>query len=54
MAHSVAHTGVGVEDDLAGGVIDQPDRQEQGQLTATGLGELTPAQAGSNEVKLGL
>ena len=54
MTHSLLHPGIGVEDDLAGRVIDQSDREQQGQLTATGLGDLTAAQAGPDEVQLGL
>ena len=42
----VLHAGVGVEDDLAGGVVDQPDRERHRQLAAAGLGELTAAEPG--------
>jgi hypothetical protein len=53
MADGVLHAGVGIDDHLAGRVIDKPDRQRHGQLTSSGFGELPAAQAGSDEVQLG-
>jgi len=44
--------GVGVEDDVPGGVVDQPDRQRHDQLAAAGLGQLPAAQPGLDEVEL--
>ena len=53
MADGVLHAGVGVDDHLAGRVIDKPDRQRHGQLTSSGFGELPAAEAGPDEVQLG-
>ena len=49
-----ADGGVGVEDDLPGGVVDQPDRQRHDQLTTAGLGQLAAAQPGPDEMELSL
>ena len=43
--------GVGVEDDVAGGVVDQPDGQRGDQLTAAGLGHDPAAQPGPDEMQ---
>jgi hypothetical protein len=50
----LAHAGVGIERDSAGGVIDQPDGQAHGELPAPGLGEQSALQSGADEVQLGL
>ncbi len=39
-----ADGGVGVADDVAGGVVDQPDRQRGDELAAAGLGQDAAAQ----------
>jgi len=44
--------GVGVEDDVPGGVVDQPDRQRHDELAAAGLGQLPAAQPGLDEMQL--
>ena len=49
-----ADGGVGVEDDVPGGVVDQPDGQRHDQLAAAGLGQLPAAQPGPDEMELGL
>ena len=54
MRHGAADSGVGVEDDVAGGVVDQPDRQRHDQLAAAGLGQLPAAQPGLDEMELSL
>ena len=46
--------GVGVEDDVPGGVVDQADGQRHDELAAAGLGELPAAQPGPDEMELGL
>ena len=46
--------GVGVEDDVPGGVVDQPDRQRGDQLAAAGLGDDPAAQPGPDEMEFGL
>ena len=38
VAQRVLHGGVGVEHHVAGGVVDQPDRQWHDELAAAGLG----------------
>ena len=43
--------GVGVEDDVAGGVVGRPDRQRGDQLPAAGLGQDPAAQPGSDEMQ---
>ena len=53
MADGVLHPVVGVEDDLAGGVVDEPDGQGHHELASAGLGQLAAAQAGLDEVQLG-
>jgi hypothetical protein len=45
--------GVGVEDDVTGGVVDQPDGQRGDQLGAAGLGDDPAAKPGSDEVQFG-
>jgi hypothetical protein len=42
------HAGVGIKRDLVGGVVDQPDRQPDGQLAAGGLGEDAALQPGAD------
>ena len=54
VAEGVLHALVGVEDDSAGGVVDEPDRERYLELAAAGLRELPAAQAGADEVQLGL
>ena len=44
--------GVGVEDDVPGGVVGQPDGQRHDQLAAAGLGEDPAAQPGPDEMEL--
>ncbi|HEX6527114.1 MAG TPA: hypothetical protein VF070_44940, partial [Streptosporangiaceae bacterium] len=44
--------GVGVEDDVPGGVVDQADRQRHDELAAAGLGQLPAAQPGPDEMEL--
>ena len=44
--------GVGIEDDVPGGVVGQADRERHDQLAAAGLGQLTAAQPGLDEVEL--
>ncbi|MDT5000440.1 MAG: hypothetical protein QOK12_2545 [Mycobacterium sp.] len=46
-----AHGGVGVEDDSAGAVVDQPDRQWGDQFTAAGLGQHPAAQPSFDEMQ---
>jgi hypothetical protein len=46
------HAGVGVEHDVAGAVIDQPDRQRRDQLAAAGLGQHPTTEPGLDEVQL--
>ena len=43
--------GVGVEDDVPGGVVDQADRQRDDQLAAAGLGDDPAAQPGPDEMQ---
>ena len=47
-----ADGGVGVEDDVPGGVVDQPDGQRGDQLAAAGLGHDPAAQPGPDEMEL--
>ena len=54
MRHGAADGGVGVQDDVAGGVVDQADRQRHDQLAAAGLGQLPAAQPGPDEMELSL
>ena len=44
--------GVGVEDDVAGGVVDKPHGQRGDQFPAAGLGQDAAAQPGSDEMQL--
>jgi len=44
----------GIEHNLAGRVIDEPDGQRDGEFASPGFGELAAAQAGPDEVQLGL
>src|SRR5262249_54457053 len=44
--------GVGVEDDVPGGVVDQADGQRHDELAAAGLGDLPAAQPGPDEMQL--
>ena len=44
--------GVGVEDDVPGGIVDQADRQRHDELAAAGLGQLPAAQPGPDEMEL--
>ena len=46
--------GVGVEDDVPGGVVDQADGQRHDQLAAAGLGQDPAAQPGPDEMELSL
>ena len=46
--------GVGVEDDVPGGVVDQADGQRHDQLAAAGLGDDPAAQPGPDEMELSL
>ena len=46
--------GVGVEDDVPGGVVGQPDGQRGDQLAAAGLGDDPAAQPGPDEMELSL
>jgi hypothetical protein len=48
-----ADGGVGVEDDVTGGVVDQADGQRHDELAAAGLRQLPAAQAGLDEMELG-
>jgi hypothetical protein len=48
----VLHGGVGVEDDVPGGVVDQPDGQWGDQFAAAGFGQHAAAQAGFDEMEL--
>jgi hypothetical protein len=50
----LADAGVGIEHDVAGGVIDQPDGQAHGELPAPGLGQDPALQPRADEVQLGL
>jgi hypothetical protein len=38
---------------VTGGVVDQPDRQPDGQFAAGGFGEDAALQAGADEVQFG-
>ena len=44
--------GVGIEHDMVGRVIDEPDRERHLELTPPCLGQDAPAQAGADEVEL--
>ena len=46
--------GVGVEDDVPGGVVDQADGQRHDELAAAGLGQLPAAQPGPDEMEFSL
>jgi hypothetical protein len=46
--------GIGVEDNLAGGVVGQADGQRGDELTAAGLGQDAAAQPGPDEVQFSL
>jgi len=50
----VAHAGVGIERDRAGGVVDEADREADGELAALCLGEDPALQARADVVQLGL
>jgi len=54
MLDRLPDAGVGVEADLAGGVIDQPDRQRDDQFAAGCLGQDAALQPGADEVQFGL
>ncbi len=54
MRHGLLHAGVGVEDDLAGAVVDQPDRQWLDQFAAAGLGQHPATEPALEQVQLGL
>jgi hypothetical protein len=45
--------GVGVGDDVAGGVVDQPDGQRGDQLPAAALGDDPAAEPGLDEMEFG-
>ena len=53
-AHGILHLDVGVEDDVAAGVVDQAHRQLHLQLAAAGLGQLAADEAGPKHVQLRL
>ena len=53
MRDGAADGGVGVEDDVPGGVVGQPDGQRGDQLPAAGLGHDPAAQPGPDEMQLG-
>jgi hypothetical protein len=44
--------GVGVEDDVPGGVVDQAGGQRHDELAAAGFGDLPAAQPGPDEMEL--
>jgi hypothetical protein len=44
--------GVGVEDDVPGGVVDEPYGQRHDELAAAGLGQDPAAQPGPDEMEL--
>jgi hypothetical protein len=46
-----ADGGVGVEDDVPGGVVGEPDGQRGDELAAAGLGQDPAAQPGPDEVQ---
>ena len=46
--------GVGVEDDVPGRVVDQPDGQRHDELAAAGLGDDPAAEPGPEEMQLSL
>ena len=48
------HTGIRVEHDLAGRIVDQADGQAHLQFAAAGLGQLAADEAGPDEVQFGL
>ena len=52
MLQGTAHPGVGVERDLAAGVVDQAGGQRQRQFAALGLGQDPAAQPGTDQVEL--
>src|SRR6266480_5539202 len=54
MRHGLSHAGVGVENDLAGGCVDQSDRQRLDQLATAGLGQDSAAQPALEQVEFGL
>ena len=51
MRDGTADGGVGVEDDVPGGVVGQPDRQRGDQLAAAGLGQDPAAQPCPDEME---
>ena len=53
MADRALHTGVGIEHDLAGRILDQSDRERHRQFATAGLGQDPALQPGADEVKLG-
>ena len=53
MRDGAADGGVGVEDDVPGGVVGQADGQRDDQLAAAGLGHDPAAQPGPDEMQLG-
>lgn len=54
VAQRLLHGAVGIEHNVARRVIDQADRQRQGQLAAARLGEDAALQPRTDEVQLGL
>ena len=54
VAQGALDGGVGVEDDVPGGVVGQPDGQRGDQLAAAGLGHDSAAQPGPDEMELSL
>ena len=54
MRERAADGGVGVEDDMPGGVVGQADGQRGDELAAAGLGHDPAAQPGPDEVQLSL
>jgi hypothetical protein len=51
--HGFADRGIGIEDDVPGGVVGQADGQRGDQLAAAGLGYDPAAQPGPDEMQLG-
>ena len=52
-AQRLLHLLVGIEDDLAGGVVDQPGGQPEAELAGPGLLQLAPQQPRAEPVQLG-
>ena len=51
MRDGTADGGVGIEDDVPGGVVGEPDGQRGDELAAAGLGQDAAAQPGPDEVE---